>query len=149
MAVDSSLETGALHDYIEDVLKADAQITALVAGRVYWGMAPQGAIHPLIVWQVVAGTDTNVVGTGDNRLFTKPLVLVKAITQGNAVGLAITIASHVDRVLHGIENQPKTSLGRNYVISCYRESPFEMPEFGQNQRYNHFGGHYRFHVEEI
>lgn len=131
-------------DLIRDLLAADATLTTALGGtKIYADQAPQGTAFPYVILAFLSSPDTEVVG--GYRVHTRPLYLVKAVTEGNSWSTAGTIADRIDDVLQqaagtrpaqGIEVQ---SIVREGIVR-YIETP------PQGQPIRHYGGQYRCFV---
>ncbi len=122
-------------------LTSDAALAVRVGDRIYERVAPQGAVYPLVLFNVQAATD--LMGAGAARLWVNALVQVKAVGPGAASVLA-PIADRLDTLLHAAE-PVVVSLGEKswQIHGAHRESAIEYAEVVAGQVYRHLGGLYR------
>ena len=82
----------------------------------------------------------------DARVWTRPLYYVRAVTEGNSLTSAFTIAHRIDEALMG-KSGSITVGGATYTIAgVFREESRSLtPEIEPGgPRINHVGGEYRF-----
>jgi len=131
--------------FIYGKLQANGALTALVGTRVYPEFAPQNAVYPLVTYSLISSPDRNAVGH-DRRIFTEPLILVKAIVSESSWVTASAIADAIDSALMGANNNNVVNPTLK-VQGCFREMAVrytEVPQGTSGTRYNHAGGRYRF-----
>jgi hypothetical protein len=115
--------------------------SGLVEDRVHEGIAPPKELSPYIVWQLqFEGNDLYAVGA--ERIWTDPLVLVKAIDQVRDWAPLSPIADEIDARLHKASGV--TVDGQ--ILSCARERPWSFIEYPGNIEHRHLGGFYRILV---
>jgi hypothetical protein len=120
-----------------------AAAPALAGGRIYQGVAPQGAAQPFVVFQMLAGTDLMEVGAA--RVWANLLYLVKVTGQGSSFAALAAIADAIDTRLHKASGV--TADGR--VLACVREEPHTMTEITDGQQWRHAGGQFRLYVQPL
>lgn len=150
-------EQRAVRAWIYTRLTGAAGVMALVSTldttRIYPGVAEEGAATPYLVYQLHSGRVHNSAGA-DNRNFTEPLFLLKAIGEISGTGdapdtadLADQAASAMDAALRGVIGTQVVD-GQTYrIMHCYQERPleyYERPAAGRTLV--HIGALYRFGV---
>lgn len=79
------------------ILKADAQVSGLLADRIYEDLAPEKTVTPYLVWAEVSGTPENYLDGGANVDHLEIQVMIYDPYQV----VASSIRSEVCRVLEG------------------------------------------------
>lgn len=126
-------------DFIYHRLTADTALTALVGTRVYHEFAAATASYPYVLILFLAGTDANAIGA-DQRVFTRPLFLVEAVTQEANWLTAQQIADRIEARLLGASG---TQSGLT-IMGMFRERPLRRVEITpEGTRLNHLGGAWR------
>jgi hypothetical protein len=126
-------------EFIYHRLAADTALTALVGTRIYHEFAGASALYPHVLILFLAGTDANAIGA-DQRVFTRPLFLVEAVTtDGNWLN-AQAIADRIEaRLLGAAGTQAPVT-----IMGMFRERPLRRIEITpEGQRINHLGGNWR------
>lgn len=131
-------EEQAIATHIASTLKADAAVGALVGDRIYEEEAPSDASKPFVIFFLQTGDDRGQVGR-EQRLFSRPLYCVKAISEGASFAAADAIMDAVDAALTG----SRSEAGGYSVFAFYRERAIRKPETARGRRINHVGGLYR------
>ena len=114
----------------------------IVNGRIYPYLIPQGVVaaggHPAVVYSFQAGRD--VQGLGTNRVMTRPLYLVKVISNGAPNAAAKSAADRIDERL-----TVAASAKDGYAFSGRREQSISFVEVDEatKAQYWHVGGLYR------
>lgn len=139
----------AASDWLYDTLTADATLQGLLGGpsgiaqRVGEGILPTNTALPLVTYTV--GPEGNIVAAvGEIELLAQPLVLVKAIGQGQSYGPLYPIFQRVHALLVAQVNRP-TPFG--LISSVRRTSLVQYPERDNGTEYRHLGGLYAFQIE--
>ncbi len=117
----------------------DLLVAATVAGgRVYSGVAPDGAAEPYVVMQVQSpGNDLYTVGA--YRVWTDPLFIVKAVAKTRSWSTLTATADAIDLALHDKEG----TVTGGTIYECLRERAFSLIEDVEGVQYRHLGGFYR------
>lgn len=139
-----SVETVAADQWLFGALSGDASLSALVGGRVYGHVAPQGAQMPFVLFQQqAAGAD--VRGVGPARIMANLLYVVRIVAESSSFGGSVqTAAGRIDAVLQAASG----TVLAGTVLACVRERPFAMTETDEDGRqYRHLGGIYRMFVQ--
>lgn len=137
------IEVARALEWIYATLAADTDIDNLVDGRIYDGLAPQGAAYPLIVFNHQGGADAR--GVGVYRAFDNSIYQVKAVTQAESYSTATEIADAIDAALQGASG---TADG-GYIGPCVREQTLMLIELGKGGiQYRSVGGLYRLAAQE-
>ena len=139
-------ELGLTAQFITTLLTADEEITALVADRIYRNHRPPNGGLPCIVFSLVSSIDKQAIGARQ-RLFTRPLYTIKAITEGTDDTVGDAIATRVDEVISG--QSDFVGVGGLVKLGVYRTEAIEFVEPKDGKQYNHIGGQYRFFVHEV
>lgn len=136
-------EVPRLHTWLRTILMADATLNAAVGGRIYRGHAPVNASFPCVVYAMLSPGD-DVLGNGPDRIWAKPLYLVKVVGEGNNLLALQTIADRIDVVLHGVVGGSSSGIQIDY---CIRKRPFYMDETeGADTVFQHLGGEFELGV---
>lgn len=137
-------ELGLTAKFIRQTLLADPVVTSLVQTRIHRNRAPKGSGLPYIVFTLVISRDKNAIGA-KNRLFTRPLYTIKAVTEGEDDTTGDAIATAIDDALTGKSD----FIGADGLIKLgvFREEPFDFAEEQEGVQYNHIGGQYRIFVQ--
>lgn len=131
------IEVAWVDEWLYGVLVNDAQLSALVGGRIFSYVAPLTATTPFVVFNHQAGTDVRGVGTV--RVMTSLVYQVKVVGQGESVRSLKPIADRIDALLHGASG----SVADGTVLTCVREQQVAYAEVDEGVRYNHLGGLWR------
>lgn len=126
--------------FIATALKADAPLTAIVAGRVYEEMPPPGnSALPYVIFSLYAPGD--VMGIGATRLWTNSLWTVKGVARTLSYkGDLGAIAGRIDAVLHGAAGSTVDGI----AWALWREREIRYPEQSDaGDQVRHLGGIYR------
>jgi hypothetical protein len=140
-------ELRAVDKFLTDNLRAETELTALIGDESFYSdVAPKGTPPPYVLHQFITGEDTNAIGA--IRIFTKPLYLVKVVTEGESYKEAGILITLVERAIVG-KQQVITIDGIDWqIMGCHRERPIRFPQFFDGVRYNHLGGQYRIFVHK-
>jgi hypothetical protein len=137
-------ELYGVDDLIHDLLAADAQLTAVVGGRIYADEVPQGAASPAVVYQFLAGVDRRAVG--GITVYVDPLYIVAGVAPATNWAQLATIARRIEAVLDGAGG----TVGSEGIViqSIEREDIFRQidPLVAGQTRYRRYGGRYRLFV---
>lgn len=136
-------------EFIYHRLTADATLVSLVSStdplthvvtpHIYHEFAGSGAAYPHVLILFLAGTDANAIGA-DQRIFTRPLFLVEAVTQEPNWLIAQQIADRIEARLLGASG----TQGALTVMGMFRERPLRRVEItNEGLRINHLGGNWR------
>lgn len=128
-------------------LLSNAELAAMIEGRVYYGAVPQGLQGLCVVLTVVSAEDSMVVGA--TRVWTNILLQVEAWGQDEQVGDLSQAAALVDVALHGSHGRVGgADPGAGLVLTCTRERPLFLPSFVEGDVvWRRFGGEYRLYVQ--
>lgn len=130
-------ELNSVDQFIKDRLLANAGIVSAVGQRVYHELAPQNTPFPYILANFQSGVDRNAIG--EQRIFTRPLYVIRAVTKENLFTVASGIANTIDTVLQGASGL----VGTVQIRGCFRETLVRFIEVEAGVRFNHVGGTYR------
>lgn len=137
------IESLRVRTWLIALLKADATLLPLIAGRVYGSRIPAGAIFPLIQMNMQSGRD--IQGLGTNRLMSRPLFQIKVITRGGITAETEAITDRLDQILQNTSAVPH----RGVVISAQREQEISYTEqIDSDTFFEHTGGLYRFSLQK-
>lgn len=133
-------------DFIYDLLAAHQGIIDTVSDRIFRLIAPPNAILPYVTFTFISSVDKNAIGAR-KRLFTRPIYLVKAVTEGTDERPGDLIATHIDNALMGQNDL----VGTDGVVKLgvFREGIVEYVEEEQGIQYRHIGGNYRVFVHKL
>ena len=124
-------------------LKADSAMQALIADRVFNAPAPAGTQYPYVVLDVLSdGTDLRIVG--GFRIWTDPLLIIKAVTKGNQPGQLRPIAKRIDQLL----DRQSGTITDGVIVDIHRERGHLRREVTDGTLYLNMGGEYRYKVQQ-
>lgn len=129
--------------WIYATLAADPDLDALVDGRIYDGVAPEGASFPYVIFNYQGGSDTVVVGAA--RVLNQSVYQIKAVTQSQSYASGAEIADRIDTLLQAQSGQADDGL----VLGANREQPIMYVEVIETIQYRHTGGLYRLFTQEL
>lgn len=128
-------------------LTEDAAVAALAGTRIYEGLAPQGTALPYVLFSYHTGGDVQAQGSA-GRILTRPVYLVKALTEGTDFGPADTLAAAVDGVVEDLDSLISIGSETYRVQVQGRLEPVRYLEtVAGGSRYYHAGGLYRLIVD--
>jgi hypothetical protein len=134
-------ELARIERWIYSALSGDAQLTGVVATRIYHDWAPEGAAYPFVIFNFQVGEDTN--GLGTCRILTRALYQVKIVGR-ELNDNARLVADRIDDVIaKAVRAQhPEDD---SLKFSGYRESPisYTEPNRDSSRFFRHLGGLYR------
>lgn len=123
-------------------LRGDATMQALVNNRIVSDLAEAGTQYPYVVVAPMSdGNDFRVVG--GTRIWTDPLILVKAVTKGNNPGQLRPIAKRINELL----DLQSGTITDGVIVVIERERGHYRPQYTDGVRYLNMGGEYRFKVQ--
>lgn len=141
--------------FIWDRLTGQAGMAALVQTpggewKVFSELAPreiagEEVTTPYIVFSFLVGPDNLAIGRA--RIFTRPVYLVRAVTEGTSLVQAAAIADLIDLALHNAP--PAVPIAGLQVMGSDRVQPIRFIEVTDGVRYNHVGGQYRLFVHDL
>ena len=124
-------------------LSADATMQALVNDRIGNAPASAGTQFPYVVLDVMSdGFDTRILG--GVRIWTNPLLQIKAVTKGNQPGQLRPIAKRIDQLL----DRQSGTITDGVIVDIFRESGYLRREITGGVLYLNMGGLYRFRVQQ-
>lgn len=124
-------------------LRADATMQSLVGARIGNAPAKAGTQYPYVVLDVLSdGTDLRIVG--GIRVWTDPLLLIKAVTKGNDPGQLRPIAQRIDELL----DRQSGTITNGVIVDIYRERGHLRRELTDGVLYTNMGGEYRYKVQQ-
>ncbi len=126
--------------WLYTVLSGDAELAALVAGRIYAYQAPQGAAFPFIVFHFAGGSDNEVIGGA--RIMTQAVYRVIAVDEGSSFARTSEIDSRVDAILQAASG---VVVGGR-IVSCQRQLPIRYGAVDAGVQSRHQGGQYRLWI---
>lgn len=151
-------ELNGVDQFLWQTLSANAALLALLAVQpapapnvapplgIYAELAPEGAVPPFLIFQMLSSPDRNCVGN-DSRMFTRPLYLIKSLTLGSSLVPAEQIAKQIDISMLGARgNVTGENIG---VLGTFREEPIRYTEVDEGVRWIHCGGRYRMFVSAL
>lgn len=136
------IEIMRVSEWLYETLSSDATLTALVADRMYDGIAPQAATFPYITFNWQGGADVSAVG--GIRIMNNGLWQVKAVVNETSYATILPIADRVDQVLQ----RASGAVSDGIILACVREQPLALIENSNGVQYRHLGGLYRIYVQE-
>ena len=141
-------EAQAALKHLMATIAADDDVAELVAGRVYYLVAPAGAVYPFVLISAAGGTDRRVPGA-DGRIMSRPRWLILAVHNENDMLVTGAIAAAVDAALLG-SGGDLTVNGQEYrVQGVFREEPVERGGAVDEVFYLNSGGYYRTPVHKL
>jgi hypothetical protein len=106
--------SGMSEAFIYQKLSGDTLVGAVVGGRIFTSIAPEGALPPYIVFAWQGGVDTTALGP--YRTLSRLRYAVKVIGKDGSIAALDTLMRRVDTLLFGASAD--YSQGR--VLSCTR-----------------------------
>lgn len=139
-------ELGKTSAFLVSKLTNDATVASLVGTRIHRNRRPPDGPLPCIVFSLIGSPDVQAIGARQ-RLFTRPLYLIKAITEGTDDTVGDAIATAIDNALVGQSD----FVGSDGLVKLgvYRTEPIEYVEEVDGVQYNHIGGQYRIFVHRV
>lgn len=150
-------ELDAIDKYIFDRLQAQAGLVSAIntaggAFKAFAEPAPRdiqkdamAAVEvvepPYVIWALMTSADNNALGRA--RIFTRPFMLVRAVTRDSSFVSAAALANYIDAALH---NSPTVSpvSGTNITVMGFdRQQLVRTAEVVNGVRWNYVGGIYR------
>lgn len=151
-------ELNGVDQFLWQQLAGNAALTALLAVQpapapnvapplgIYSQVAPEGAVDPFIVFDMLSSIDRNVIGS-DARLFTRPLYLIRSVTRGASVVTGEQIAKQIDVSLLGARG---SVVAENIsIMGTFRTEMIRYFEVDQGVTWRHIGGRYQFFVSAL
>jgi len=137
-------ETWFGFEWLYTTLSNDSTLTGYAPGGVWRGLAPPGTVTPYVVLVFQAGVD--VITANAFRIMDDLLFQVKAVGPGNESAAIVNAASRVDALI----GSPPTSgaVTGGTILSCNRQSPFQLDELVNGELWMNMGGMYRLIVEQ-
>ena len=148
-------ELDAIDTYVYEQLQAQAGLVALIsttagAFKAFAELAPRdvqkdafSAVErvepPYVVWSLLAGSDVNALGRA--RIFTRPIIVCRAVTRDSSLTGAEAIASYIDAALHN--SPPDEPVVGKQVMGFDRQQLVRVVEVVDGVRWNYVGGIYR------
>ena len=130
-------EVPRVHKWLYTVLSADGTLNSAVGGRIFEGHVPQGKSFPAVVYSLVPAADDLSSQSGQNRVWAKFSVTVKAVDETNSTLSLQSIADRFEAILEAARGGT-TGL---YVDYVKRKRPFHMKDTSvANKTYTHLGG---------
>jgi hypothetical protein len=133
----AGVEAQKVAAFVFDTLKADAQLTTMLGGRIYRDRVPAAATLPAATVGVVAATDYGTLGAV--RVVSTVLVDVRVVAAGSSYGPINAAADRVDAVL---QNRGGTSGGVD-VVELRRDQAQLYQEDEAGQVFSHIVQTYR------
>lgn len=127
----------AIDTALVGLLEADATLTGLAPGGVFFDIAPTGASEPFLTVTQAASEDGYVVGRTDRR-FDDRLYDVQAVAQAVSASTADAAAARVDALLNGAS----LNATGHATLNVQREGRIRYVEGDGDRRFQHSGGTY-------
>lgn len=126
-------------NWIFDSLSADSALVAIVSTRIYADRVPASPTFPYVLFNTMAGSDIQAVGTV--REATSALFQVRVVTFGSPDANARKADYRIDQVL----GYAKNVLSGDFYFTSWRTDTVDRPEYDQLQQrqYHNLGGLYR------
>lgn len=134
-----SADITRIDEWMYALFANNASINALVNGRIYGDMAPQGATYPLVLFAFLGGADK--VLTFRSR-FTNAIYLVRAVGRGSSFNTIEPLADRLDIVLGTVPDNG-TVVRDIRIASCTREQPHQRKDMENGVATVYLGGFYR------
>ena len=134
-----SADITRINEWMYSLFKNNASVNALVGGRIYSEMAPQGATFPLVLFAFLGGSDK--VLTFRSR-FTNGIYLVRAVDRGSSYATVEPIADSIDTLLATVPDNGIV-IRDIRIASCNREQPHQRKDQENGVPTVYLGGFYR------
>ena len=128
--------------WLMSTLKGDTTLMSLAPGGVYRAMAPQTATPPFMVLSYQGGSD--VTTFNGYRIMDDLVFQVKVVGPASLTPTLVQAASRIDTLIGG---PTRGTLSTGYILTCYRQSPFELDELVNAVLWSSFGGLYRLEIQ--
>lgn len=127
------------------ILSADATLTALLGSPtgIYDGMAPDGAIHPIVVFTQpypIKSMDMQVMPGSYLSVYKYD---IKSVASGTNSG---GVASQISKRIFQLLQNATLPLPEGSTFYCRRSGEFAYPEDVDNTRFSHVGGTYQIEI---
>ena len=133
-------ESVAADQWIYNRLSADAELVALVGGRIRNERPRDDDAFPVVVFQALSpGVDVLARTT---RVMTDMVYQVKVISRVSSYVPLDPIVARIDAALH----EQSGSVPGLIVVGCWREGVIRYPEIADGVEYRHYGGRFRLLV---
>lgn len=127
--------------YVWSRLAGDATLAGIVGDRIYAEVAPEDAVYPLVVFNLIAARDTTA--TGAHRTLVRFLLQVEAIAEGRSFAGLRAAADRIDARLVSSETSTVVVDGVTYtVLGGHRERARAWTELVDGRAFTHLGGDY-------
>lgn len=141
-------ESYRVAQWLYGLLATDGVLQALVNGRVYKGVAPEGTAFPYIVFTAASTRDVNTVN--QIRINVDTLYLVEAIDQSSSDAALSAIADRIDQLLDRGTGMPANynAVAGITILSSSRDLQVERSEESDTGiSYRHLGGRFRIRAQ--
>jgi hypothetical protein len=131
--------------WIYDILAADSALTAIVSTRIYADRVPPSPTFPYVLYNTMAGTDIQAVGTV--REATNAIFQIRVVSFGAPDANARKADYRIDQVLRGSVSQTSG----DFRFTSWRTDVIDRPEYDQlqNRQYHNLGGLYRLWITAV
>lgn len=136
-------ETTQAYAWVDSTMRADSALMAAAVGGVWQGDADIGTTPPFAAYSRQAGSD--VMTLQAIRLWSSILLQIKAVGPVSGYAALIVIANRIDALFKRVG--PVGLAGGGGVLSCYRESEFELAEIVNGAMWSNLGGLYRIDLQ--
>lgn len=133
-------ELDAASKFIYAQLTGNVTLMGLVNG-VFEDLAPQEVLPPYVIFSFQSALDLQALPPV-TRILTRPIYLVKAVTQGDTHAASAAIANQIELSLL----QQQGLVGGIVILGEHRLEPIQFTEARDGVRYSHVGGLYRLFV---
>lgn len=139
-----STEAAIGFTWLYSTLSGDSQLTSLVPGGIWRGLAPPESQTPYIVMSLQSGLDSITVN--GFRMLTECTFLLKVIGPASETTTIMSAADRLDALIGSPPTSGTTSNGA--VLSSYRQSPVVLDSIVNGETWTDAGGLYRLLIEK-
>lgn len=135
--------------WVLETLGDSAGLDALVDGRIYSGMAPEGRTSPFVLFQLTPGGVGDINTGMARRDLTMFVYLVEGIADDQSFDVPHQIAAEIDSALH--DQTESVNYGTvedpvNWTIDCVRLRPHTQASYDKPRQVRQSGGFYAVYV---
>ena len=138
-------ETPKAYAWVDSTMRADSALMAAATGGVWQGDADIGTIPPFVAY--IRQTGSDVLTLAGVRLYASILMQIRAVGPVANYAALVTIANRIDALFGSVRVVGLP--GGGGVLSCYRESEFELGEVINGAQWDNLGGLYRISLQGV
>jgi len=131
--------------WIYDSLAADTALVAILSTRIYADRVPPAPAFPYVLYNLMAGTD--IQGVGTQREASSAIFQIRVVTYGAPDTNARKADYRIDQVFSAAKNV----LSGDFRYTSWRSDTIDRAEYDQlaNKQYHNLGGLYRVWIQSV